>query len=205
MTTTLSFDIDTELMMSEEDGITALTKDLNPWQRFQTSCMRNIKLKLINFTYTSRVSELAEGIVTASVIDNTIVDDGVSNNVLRSISFDVKSDVNLKWSHDVSLHVGDLKVNGDAPIILRTEISDCTIKPGYSLGNMKIHVEMSLSNRMFKRVTGQIFAKVTPRKKSSEGNSVEFPIMEKKQLTPPVQRSLTMPRKKYVVKNPTDY
>ncbi|QQL94320.1 putative movement protein [Kenyan potato cytorhabdovirus] len=207
MSTTLAFDVNTELVMTEEDGITALTKDLNPWQRIKASCMQNVKLKLIVFNYTSRVSELAKGKITASVVDNTINDDGTSNNILRAETFDVKSDVYMRWSHDVSLHINDLKVNGEAPIILRTEITDCTIKPGYSLGNIKVHIEMSLSNRIFKRISGQAFARITPRKIAELKMSNEFPQIKEvegeKDLSV-IKRSLTMPRKKYVVKNPTE-
>nr|UUH54294.1 putative P3 protein [Cytorhabdovirus fragariae] len=138
--------------MSEESGILALTKKLNVWQSLSAKWSENVQISRILFAFESRAGPLAEGVVTASIIDNRTVSD-LSDNVLKSVSFLVTQDVSLSWDHNVNFHRNDLRSGEESPLILMTEISECNMKPGYSLGQMRLRIEFQTSNKMIRRLT----------------------------------------------------
>ncbi|DBA37141.1 TPA_asm: P3 [Pogostemom alphacytorhabdovirus 2] len=220
MTTSFSFSIKEELVMSEESGIVALTKKLNVWQAISAKWSENVQISRILFNYESRAGPIAEGIVTASIIDNRAIAD-LTDNVLKSVSFRVTQDVSLSWDHNVNFHRNDLRSGEESPLVLITDISECNMKPGYSLGQMRIKIEFQTSNKMIRRITHSPIIKLfrdhrmTSKEQSNRRVSLESleassgrPVVIKPQeisTAPSLSRSvsaLQVPRKKYYVSKP---
>lgn len=151
MENSFSFKIRTELTTASEGGSIALTKKLNFWQMLKTQWAENIRIRRILFIYEPRAGELGRGQVTASIIDNRI-DEDIDNNVIRTITFDARQKVHLTWEHDVQLHVGDLRMSGAEPILLRTSVSECNMKGGYSIGQIRINIEIATYNKMLSMI-----------------------------------------------------
>ncbi|UXD79148.1 Putative movement function [Alphacytorhabdovirus alphapogostemi] len=152
MTSVFHFDIKTELVLTEEEGVVSLTKKLNLWQLIKIRWKENVQMSNILFSYESRAGSLAEGTVTASIVDNRISED-LSDNMLRSISFLVTQDVSFSWDYNVNFDVGSLKTGDESPLLLLTNVSGCNMKPGYSLGQIRVRIEMSTSDKMMRKVS----------------------------------------------------
>ncbi|AYH53276.1 putative P3 protein [Trifolium pratense virus A] len=179
MDTSFSFKICTELTTSSESGSVALTKKLNFWQMLKTSWAANVRIRRILFIYEPRAGELGRGQVTAEIIDNRI-DEDIDSNVIRSITFDARQKVHLTWEHDVQLHVGDLKISGSEPIILRTSVSGSNMKDGFSLGQIRINIEIATYNKMLPMIkTKQPVAKLSPIPSRSIDRCASFSIKDK--------------------------
>ncbi|UTQ50593.1 MAG: movement protein [Cirsium cytorhabdovirus 1] len=152
MTSIFQFDVETELKMEEEDGVVSLTKKLNLWQMVKTNWMKNVQMSRINFSFESRAGPLAEGTITASIIDNRISSD-ISDNMLKSISFLVTQDVAFHWDYNVNFELESLRSGLESPLLLMTSVTDCNVKPRHSLGQIRVRVEMTTSSKMIRRIS----------------------------------------------------
>ncbi|DBA37172.1 TPA_asm: P3 [Primula alphacytorhabdovirus 2] len=176
MANSFSFTRKLELTTSSESGSVSLTKKLNLFQLMSAKWADNIRIRRIMFMYDPRAGELGRGQVIAQIVDNRI-DDDLDSNVIRELTFDVRQQVRLTWEHDVQLFVGDLKHPETEPIILRTTVSGSNMKHGFSLGQIRINVEIETYTHMLYRL------KIRPP-------SVKLsPIPERK-----LDRSLSTPR-----------
>ncbi|QYF49882.1 MAG: putative movement protein [Hainan cytorhabdovirus] len=167
MASVFKFNVKTELKMAEEDGIVSLTKRLNLWQTLKTKWMENVQLSNIHFSFESRGGPLAEGNVTASVHDNRISED-LSDNTLKSVTFSVTQDISFSWNYNVNFEVDSLKSERESPLILITKISDCNMRPGYSLGQIRVQIEMTTSDKMIRRMSKSPVIKLFRDHKMSE-------------------------------------
>ncbi|DBA37179.1 TPA_asm: P3 [Rose alphacytorhabdovirus 1] len=122
------------------------------WQLLTTKWADNIRIKRIMFTYEPRAGELGAGEVHAQIIDNRI-DEDIDDNVLKEIKFSVKQQVRFSWEHDVQLHINDLRIPDNEPILLRTTVSGCNMKGGFSIGQIRIVVEISTYHHMLSRLS----------------------------------------------------
>ncbi|DBA37099.1 TPA_asm: P3 [Pelargonium alphacytorhabdovirus 1] len=162
MASSFSFKIKTELTTSSETGSVSLTKKLNFFQMMSARWADNIRIKRIVFIYEPRVGELGRGEVTAQIVDNRI-DDDLDNNIIRELTFDVRQQVKLTWEHDVQLFIGDLKHHESEPIILRTTVSGSNMKNGFSLGQIRVNIEMATYANMLYRIKAKPpVAKLSP-------------------------------------------
>ncbi|WOZ13919.1 movement protein [Chelidonium yellow mottle associated virus] len=176
MDTSFSFKICTELTTASESGSIALTKKLNFWQLLKTQWAENIRIRRIIFIYEPRAGDLGRGEVTAEIIDNRI-DEDLADNVIRSITFDARQKVYLTWEHEVQLHIGDLKMSGSEPIVPKTSISGCNMKGGYSLGQIRISIEIATYNKMLPMIKPkQAVVKLSPIPQRSIERSSSFAI-----------------------------
>nr|UNG40233.1 P3 protein [Tomato yellow mottle-associated virus]UNG40239.1 P3 protein [Tomato yellow mottle-associated virus]UNG40245.1 P3 protein [Tomato yellow mottle-associated virus] len=167
MASVFKFNVKTELTMSEEDGVVSLTKRLNLWQTLKSKWMENVQLSNINFSFESRGGPLAEGRVTASVHDNRISDD-TSDNTLKSVTFSVTQDISFSWNYNVNFEVDSLRHERESPLILVTKISECNMRPGYSLGQIRVQIEMTTSDKMIRRISKSPVIKLFRDHKMSE-------------------------------------
>jgi len=195
----ISFTIVSELTTSDDAGAVSLTKKLNIWQLLTAKWMDNIRIQRIRMTYEPRVGDLGEGDVTAQIIDNRIEED-IDNNVLREVTFHVSQKMRLTWEHDVSLHIDDLKSpNGEGPIILRTSVSGCNMKARYSLGQIRIIVEIAMSSKMIRSKTKDASVRLSPIPQRKEaGRCIEIEKTKQKILKPASMLSIDMPSKELI-------
>lgn len=218
----MSFKSSAELVMTDEEGYMSLTRRIGFFQMLMVKWEQNVRINKIKFQFESRAGAIASGTVEASIIDNRI-DSETTNNVLQSITFGVRQNVEFTWEHDVSLHVNDLKSKSDDPIILKTYISDCNMRPGYSLGQMRIVMEIATSRSMMRRRAKEPVARLMPSlisqdretsnhislldRESKVGRSGRLAIKEKEndpsKLTRSASVSSVQRKPRYYITNPT--
>ncbi|DBA37054.1 TPA_asm: P3 [Medicago alphacytorhabdovirus 1] len=152
MTSVFAFKVKDELIMSYEDGKFPLTKKLNIWQNLKTKWADNIMITGMDFTYESRAGPLATGVITANITDNRI-DSDMNNNVIKSISFKVNQDFFYSCDYNVNFYLSDLSHPQREPLLLTTSISDCSILPGFSIGQIRVKIEVTTSSNMIRRIS----------------------------------------------------
>nr|UUF95176.1 P3 protein [Alfalfa dwarf virus] len=184
-----SYTLDKELVVGAENGEVPLTKTLSLFQRATMLNAKNYRIKQLRFIYKPRTGSLGEGTIETRVKDNRI-DSRISDPVINRFRFDASASADLKWESSFWIPKDDFKSGTKAPIILETDVLECNLQEGYSIGMLSIVVSVSASDTMdnfiYRRPSAEI--REDPFKILAVGGSSSA---QAKFVQTPVQRMIT--------------
>nr|QBS46640.1 movement protein [Raspberry vein chlorosis virus] len=146
-TGTVSYTVKFELITGSEHNVISLTRSLNVFQRIKFSKAENVRIKNLRISYKPRTGTQGKGRMDMIVRDNRIdadMDDPIINRCEASAS----EKAVITWSSCIWLAKSDLSDSEDPPILFEIELSECNMRPGYSIGRFAVLVELSAAMNM---------------------------------------------------------
>ncbi|QBS46632.1 movement protein [Raspberry vein chlorosis virus] len=146
-TGTVSYSVKFELITGSENNAISLTRSLNLFQRIKFAKAENVRIKNLRITYKPRTGTKGKGRIDMLVRDNRI-DADMDDPIINRCDILASRKAVITWSSCIWLAKSDLNESEDPPIMFEIELSECNMRPNYSIGRSVINVELSASMNM---------------------------------------------------------